>query len=96
MVQTTSKIRKSGLTPSRKTRRRSAARRAGPGRMDCLDALAAHHAHIAALAGLLEACGDTSQGEPLERKLVGDTGNLILREVWAAKALLQAVWKEVR
>ncbi len=85
------KTSKSGVKPSRKTRRR-------PVKFDWLDTLDAvdERCHgLEAVAGLLEACGQLQGTEPLDAVLVSEAGILMLRELKAMQALLKTVWKEM-
>jgi len=82
------------LTRSRKNQVRPS--RVKTTRLDMLDVLDNHCDHLAALAGLMEACGHHPLGEPLNRRLVADVGSLMLREVRQMRAHLDRLAKAAR
>ena len=84
------KTSKSGVTPTRKTRRLAESRR-----LAALDEINARCKHAITLAELLEAHGSGMGAEPLEAETVRGAGELILVEVRAMQALLATVWKGV-
>jgi hypothetical protein len=91
MVKNRKKTRKNGLTGSRTSNR--PASKAVVARLDALDGLRDCCDNLTALAGLLEACSHSSQGELLKREMVGRTGSLMLREVKRAEVLVDVLDK---
>jgi hypothetical protein len=79
-----SKTSQTGLTASKKKRRRKASET----RVECLDRLRDCLETIGVLAGLLEATGQHPHAELLEPGMVSHTGKLILAEVAKAEAWL--------
>ena len=75
------------LTPSRKKRRRRAAR---PD-VDWIDALTGHCHSLATLAGLMEACA-----EPPDPALIASAGHLLSREIRQMQGLLNELGKGAR
>jgi hypothetical protein len=93
MVNERKKTRKNGLTGSRKKRVLPSRK---PDLLDRLDALNQCCYNLAALGGLMQACGEHPWDEPLNREMIGDTGSLILREVRQVQALLDGLGKAAR
>jgi hypothetical protein len=86
-----SKPSTSRLTPPRKNRR-------CPVKFNwlaTLDAVDERCLGLAAVARLLEACGQRRGAGPLDAALVSDAGTLMLRELEAMRELLKTVWKEM-
>ena len=81
--------------PAAAAPRRAARRPARLDGLDLLDALTARCERLAMFAGLLQACGNPTDGPLLERELVGAAGDLIGEEVDRLSELLESFQKEL-